>query len=157
MTRVVLAGALALVAVASCPATAQGSDAGAIESCIQSKVTAEQDPKACIGVLSRPCLDDDRNSSTGDMVECLDREAEAWDGLLNDYYKRLQDKLDEKQRIALRDLQRAWIAYRDKACAFHHVYHQGTIAAPMQASCLNEETARRALSLRTFLNDAEGR
>ena len=138
-------------------AEAQDSDTETIEACIQSKVTAEQDPNACIGVLSQPCLDDGRNNSTAGMAACLDREAKAWDRLLNDYDKRLTDELDDKQRTALRDLQRAWIAYRDKACAFHQVYHQGTIAAPMQSSCLNEETARRALSLRNFLNDAEGR
>ena len=141
------------------PAIAQIDEHGSntIESCIQSKVTAEQDPKACIGVLSQPCLDNDRNNSTAGMAACLDREAKAWDGLLNDYDKRLTRELDDKQRTALRDLQRAWIAYRDKACAFHHVFHQGTNAAPMQASCMNKETARHALLLRSFLNDAEGR
>src|SRR3712207_5443187 len=114
MTPVVLAAVIALLAVAGCPATAQDSDTETIE--------------ACIGVLSQPCLDDSRNNSTAGMVACLDREAKAWDGLLNDYDKRLTDKLDDKQRTTLRELQRAWIAYRDKACAFHNVFHQGTNA-----------------------------
>src|SRR3712207_1414521 len=116
MMPVVLAAVIALLAVADHPATAQGSDTEAIESCLESKVTAERDPKACIGVLSQPCLDDGRNNSTGGMVACLDREAKAWAGLLNDYDKRLTDKLDDKQHTALRELQRAWIIYRDKAC-----------------------------------------
>jgi uncharacterized protein YecT (DUF1311 family) len=139
------------------PARAENADTTAIESCIQSKIAAEQDVKRCIGVLAQPCLDDPKGQSTAGMVACLEREARAWDRLLNDYYTRLSEQLDGAQREALRDLQRSWIAYRDKACGFYRIYHQGTVAGPMTASCLNDETARRALALRDFLSDAEGR
>ena len=44
-------------------------------------------------------------------------------------------------------MQRAWIESRDRTCAFYDDYHQGTIARPMSALCINRETARRALFL----------
>ena len=146
-----------LSAVLCGPAAAQETDARSIESCIQSKIAAEQDAKRCIGAVAQPCLDDAKSQSTASMVACLDREARAWDRLLNDTYERLSALLDESQREALRDVQRSWIAYRDKACGFHRIYHQGTSAGLMAMSCVNDETARRALALREFLNDAEGR
>jgi uncharacterized protein YecT (DUF1311 family) len=59
--------------------------------------------------------------------------------------------------VKLRDMQRAWIESRNRTCDFYYDYHQGTIAAPMGALCVNRETARRALFLLDFLNDAEGR
>jgi uncharacterized protein YecT (DUF1311 family) len=69
----------------------------------------------------------------------------------------LRDKLDEDQKVKLRDMQRAWIDSRDRTCAFYWDYFQGTMASPMTAFCSNRETARRALFLLGFLADAEGR
>ena len=64
---------------------------------------------------------------------------------------------DAEQKDKLRYMQRAWIESRDRTCAFYYDYHQGSITAPMGALCVNRETARRALFLLDFLNDAEGR
>ena len=85
------------------------------------------------------------------------REHAVWDDILNETFRRLRDKLDAKQKIKLRDMQRAWVELRDRTCAFYWDYFQGTIASPMGAFCNNRETARRALFLLGFLNDAEGR
>ena len=54
-------------------------------------------------------------------------------------------------------MQLAWIASRDKTCAFYWDYFQGSMAMPMSIGCDNRETARRALFLLGFLDDAEGR
>jgi uncharacterized protein YecT (DUF1311 family) len=54
-------------------------------------------------------------------------------------------------------MQRAWIAARDRSCAFYWDYHQGTIAVPMVAYCMLRETARRVMFLRGFLEGGEGR
>jgi uncharacterized protein YecT (DUF1311 family) len=75
--------------------------------------------------------------------------------MLNDTFRRLRDKLDDERK--LRDLQRAWIESRDKTCSFYYDYYQGTMASPMSAYCNVRETARRAMFLKFFLNDAEGR
>ena len=66
-------------------------------------------------------------------------------------------KLDDKQQIKLRDMQRAWIASRDKTCAFYWDYFQGSMANPMLAECVSRQTARGALFLLGFLNEAEGK
>jgi len=50
-------------------------------------------------------------------------------------------------------MQRAWIASRDKSCAFFYDIFQGTTANPMMAACLTRETGRRALFLLPFLDD----
>ncbi|MEJ2378869.1 MAG: lysozyme inhibitor LprI family protein [Pseudolabrys sp.] len=63
----------------------------------------------------------------------------------------------DKQKVKRRDMQRAWIASRDKTCAFYWGFFQDTTTSPMTADCVNRETARRALFPLGFLNDAEGR
>jgi len=156
--RSATAGVIALLCVP--PALAQGDkpDARAsvtIQDCIKSKKADSQE--SCIGVVSDPCLNRDETKSTADMVACITREQMVWDDILNETFRRLREKLDDKQRIKLRAVQRAWIVSRDKTCAFYWDYFQGTMASPMSAACDNREIARRALFLLGFLNDAEGK
>jgi uncharacterized protein YecT (DUF1311 family) len=132
-------------------------DSSAIQSCIKSVRGPVQKADRCIDTIAGPCLKRPGTLSTADMVACAGREAAVWDDILNETFRRLNEKLDDAQRIKLRDMQRAWIESRDRTCAFYDDYHQGTIARPMSALCINRETARRALFLLDFLNDAEGR
>ena len=122
--------------------------------------------KSCIGrmlaaALGLPFVDADKEieaaGSTADNMACIAREQKVWNVILNETYRGLRGKLDEQQQVKLRDMQRAWIASRDKTCAFYWDYFQGTMASPMSASCENRETGRRALFLLGFLNDAEGK
>jgi uncharacterized protein YecT (DUF1311 family) len=155
-----LASLLAMVVAAGIgllPAAAQTSrptvkDTRAIEDCLKSKPDAQE---RCIGIVSNPCLDLDATKSTADQNACVDRERVVWDDILNETFRRLRDKLDDQQKAKLRDMQRAWITFRDTTCAFYWDYFQGTMASPMSASCANKETARRALFLLGFLEDAE--
>ena len=159
-----MVGALAasVLLLAAAPGVAQnpkqaGADSKAIQSCIKSVKGSVIRADRCIGTVADPCLKRPGAQSTADMVQCAGREAAVWDDILNETFRRLRDKLDEEQRTKLRDMQRAWIESRDRTCAFYYDYHQGSIAAPMGALCVNRETARRALFLLDFLNDAEGR
>lgn len=131
-------------------------DSAAIQDCIKSAAEPREEDR-CIGIVANPCADRDDAKSTADQVACAAREHAVWDDILNETFRRLCDKLDAKQKIKLRDMQRAWVDSRDRTCAFYWDYHQGTIASPMSAFCSNRETARRALFLLGFLNDAEGR
>lgn len=156
-----LAALLALALFGAClqPGAAQtaklsAKESALIQDCIKSK---SDNQEACIGIVSGPCLQRDETKSTADMVECVAREQAVWDDILNETYRRLRDKLDDKQKTKLRDMQRAWIASRQKTCAFYWDYFQGTMASPMSAECVNKETARRALFLLGFLLDAEGK
>jgi uncharacterized protein YecT (DUF1311 family) len=119
------------------------TDQATVEACLKK---AGDKPETCIGTVADPCLQN--AESTADMNGCYDREIRVWDGMLNAAYKGLQPQLDAKQAEALRDVQRSWIAYRDKRCAFYWTFYQGTIASPMGGACVNDETARRALDLR---------
>jgi uncharacterized protein YecT (DUF1311 family) len=92
-----------------------------------------------------------------EVIACDRREQAVWDNILNEAYRSLLAKLDETQQQKLRDMQRAWIASRDKSCSFFYDYFEGTMANPMIAACEARETGRRALFLLGFLNDAEGK
>jgi len=132
-------------------------DSATIQDCLKSATGGPLQQERCIGIVADACVEKENAMSTADMVACAAREHAVWDDVLNETFRRLRDKLDAKQKIQLRDMQRAWVASRDRTCAFYWDYHQGTIAAPMGALCQNRETARRALFLLGFLDDAEGR
>jgi uncharacterized protein YecT (DUF1311 family) len=159
LSLLVAAGVLLVAApgIAQNPKQA-GNDSKAIQSCVKNvKGSVARNGDRCIGTVADPCLKRPGAQSTADMVQCIGREAAVWDDILNETFRRLRDKLDEQQKGKLRDMQRAWIESRDRTCAFYEDYHQGTIARPMAAFCINRETARRALFLLDFLNDADGR
>ena len=154
-----IAGLAMTLAGAVLPAAAEGGkpavrDTRAIEDCLKSKPDAQD---SCIGIVSDPCLNRDETKSTADQNACIDRELAVWDDILNETFRRLRDKLDDAQKGKLRDMQRAWIASKEKTCAFYWDYYQGTMASPMAAACVNRETARRALFLIGFMLDAEGK
>ena len=130
------------------------NDTADIEDCLKSKPDAQE---SCIGIVSNPCLDRDSTKSTADQNACINREFAVWDDILNETYRRLREKLDDAQKVKLRDMQRAWVASKEKTCAFYWDYYQGTMASPMAAACANRETARRALFLIGFMLDAEGK
>jgi uncharacterized protein YecT (DUF1311 family) len=81
------------------------------------------------------------------MVACSERERAVWDAMLNGAYEALREGFDAIQRAALRDAQRAWIAYRDKNCALWYALSDGTIRQTLAAGCMSDMTARRALEL----------
>jgi uncharacterized protein YecT (DUF1311 family) len=124
-------------------------DAAAVRACLNSERGGELDGERCIGVIADPCLE--TAASTADMNDCATREYRVWDALLNDAFGQVRKLLDAKQQIKLRDMQRAWIASRDKTCQFYWDFHQGSIASPMAAYCMARETARRVMFLRRFL------
>lgn len=148
----------AVLALAPTPSRAEkpdAADSAKVQSCIKSAAGRERE--RCIGVVADPCADDDKAQSTADQVACAAREFAVWDDILNETFRRLRDKLDAKQKIKLRDMQRAWIDSRKRSCDFYWDFFQGTMASPMSAFCENRETARRALFLLGFLDNAEGR
>jgi uncharacterized protein YecT (DUF1311 family) len=127
-----------------------------IEDCIKTAAPAGKaasDAERCIGVVANPCLDDDKTKSTADMNACIEREHAVWDDILNETFRRLREKLDAARRVKLREMQRAWLADREKTCAFYWDFYQGTMASQMASTCVNRETARRALFLLGFVLD----
>ncbi|HMF22310.1 MAG TPA: lysozyme inhibitor LprI family protein [Pseudolabrys sp.] len=143
------------------PAFAQdkpsAKDAAAIQRCIKVKTGRNWDWENCIGIISKPCSKDEAAMPSHEVIACERREQAVWDNILNETFRSLLGKLDEAQQQKLREMQRAWIASRDKSCAFFYDYFEGSMANPMIAACEARETGRRALFLLGFLNDAEGK
>ena len=155
-TAMILALLLASPVTAARAAEPDAAATNTIEDCIKTAAPAGKPMSAaerCIGIVSNPCLDDNKTKSTADMNACVDRERAVWDDMLNETYRLLAAKLDADQKGKLRDMQRAWIASRDKTCGFYWDFYQGTMASPMASVCVNRETALRTLFLLSFLYD----
>ena len=84
--------------------------------------------------------------TTADIVECLTETYEDWDARLNTAYRAAVEPLEGERRTQLRDVQRAWIAYRDASCGYYRS-GEGTIAAIEGNSCMVELTRTRAEEL----------
>jgi uncharacterized protein YecT (DUF1311 family) len=152
---------LAIIFVFSGPAFAQdkpaAKDVAVIEKCVKSKTGRNWRWESCIGVISEPCSKDEGSMSSRQVIDCYDREQAVWDDILNKSYQALLKALDTDQQAKLREMQRAWIASRDKSCEFLFDYFQGTMANPMIAACKSRTTGRQALYLRGFAEDVAER
>jgi uncharacterized protein YecT (DUF1311 family) len=69
-------------------------------------------------VVSKPCVKDEMAMPPLEIIAYYDREREVWDDILNKSFKTLREGLEDKQIRKLRDMQRAWVASRDKPYAF---------------------------------------
>jgi len=97
-------------------------------------------------LVADPCIAKD-GSNLG-TADCYRIETAIWDAILNDNYKELMAALDDKEQVQkLKDMQRAWIAFRDTTCDFYWFKIRGSMSVPMTAACQLRETARRALLL----------
>nr|WP_255434643.1 MULTISPECIES: lysozyme inhibitor LprI family protein [unclassified Paracoccus (in: a-proteobacteria)] len=83
---------------------------------------------------------------------CLGAERDYWDGQLNDGYTRLMAAEVGEGADALRQAERAWIAFRDSLCAYEArswaSQPEGDMAGP---ACLTRETALQSLRIDGYL------
>ena len=101
-------------------------------------------------LVADPCIKAEGGSNLG-TADCYRIEAVIWDKLLNENYKELMAVIDEKEdQDKLKEMQRAWIAYRDTTCDFYWHKIHGSMSVPMTAACQLRESARRALLLAFF-------
>lgn len=142
---------MALAAIGADPAIADPGDMETITSCLKAEQDAGRDARSCVGVISKPCMEQPGGDSTVGMTMCFDRETKAWDDLLNIEYQKLLGTLDPNAVIKVRTAQRAWIASRDADCAVPYgLFEGGTIAQPMSVECMQDATATRTLQLREW-------
>ncbi len=123
---------------------------------------------ACVGRSAEQCMiDSEGGGSNLGASACYGKELEAWDARLNDWYAEALREAREadadmegmsftppSQEEALRQMQRAWITFRDAKC--EHVaslYQGGTGAGPASAECQMYETGAQAIYLRRLLNE----
>ena len=159
-----LALALGLLASSAGAQNLPYSDTGTVQCLSQAGSYAAR--LACAGVSAGQCMDTPEGGSTVGMGGCLDGELTFWDAMLNANYKAVMaearhmdaNRLPAQRSlpgsaVALRDMQRAWITFRDKACAFEGTrWDGGTGQGPATLGCLMQQTARQALDLQTFGN-----
>lgn len=147
---------LSLVVVIHAAAVAQtrkptAKETVAIQDCVKQKAETPEGAEACmLKLVAEPCIEAEGGSNLG-MADCHRIEQAIWDAMLNGFYKDLQEELDAAQKAKLREMQRAWIASRDRTCEFYHHKIQGSMAVPMSAACMMRETAQRALLLKQFM------
>lgn len=96
------------------------------------------------------CMDR-AGGSTRPMLDCMQAETARWDQRLNAAYRGMTTSRDvaDDTKALLRDAQRAWITYRDKACAAAGDLEAkgGSLALIVAGDCVLRMTAQRAAEL----------
>lgn len=95
------------------------------------------------------CMDK-ADSTTVDMLDCIDTETKLQDGRLNKAYKEAMAQLSPDRKKQLQQAQRAWIGYRDANCAFYADPEGGTMARVIASDCFMSATATRAKELESL-------
>lgn len=144
-------------AALSLPAPAVAGEAEEIRACLADAAH----PMDCIGLTVGACTQRPGGETTVGMVDCINAETEVWDAILNEEYGTTMSLLREEDETgdlaapgmtregALREAQRAWIAFRDAECRAQYArWGGGTLRQVVGANCVMSETAERAIELR---------
>ncbi|NND17574.1 MAG: DUF1311 domain-containing protein [Silicimonas sp.] len=121
----------------------------------------------CIGASAAACYSPEGVYSNYAIGACFALEADLWDRRLNDAYRALlaveaelvanvaeSDIRLPDTAAALREMQRAWIPYRDAACWYEYTtWGGGTGGGPGNAECLMRLTGQKALELEARLKE----
>ncbi|MEY8096475.1 lysozyme inhibitor LprI family protein [Falsihalocynthiibacter sp. S25ZX9] len=118
-------------------------------------------PHGCIGLSANQCMEVSSGGySTRGMDACFGAEIELWDGLLNLSYQSLRESDQQAdgasggtRATALRDMQRAWIVFRDNTCKYEYAqWAGGSGAGPAYAACVMNMTGQQAMALDVMLS-----
>lgn len=164
MKRAASGASILFTAALTATAARASDDAQAIAACLDDSA----DKRACIGTIAVPCADLPGGETTVGISDCLSREHDAWDTLLNRYWKPLMQAAhasDEAEAprpagapaaaATLRAAQRAWIAFRDAECAHAAAeWGMGSMRLIAGADCMRSMTAERAIEFHDRLNDS---
>lgn len=89
------------------------------------------------------------------MNICASKDFEREDARLNKNYRELQAKLEGDRRTGLREVQLAWIKFRDLQCDFQAAQYEGGTMQPLvRATCLTDMTKQRNKDLKYMLDEA---
>jgi uncharacterized protein YecT (DUF1311 family) len=100
-----------------------------------------------------PCAD---AQSQAEMNMCWGKEYKAADAKLNKAYQDFMSKLDESEKVQLKNAQLAWLKYRDTNCEFvADQYKGGTMRPMIAAMCLADVTNARVNELKSQIKDRE--
>lgn len=86
---------------------------------------------------------------------CAARDYEREDARLNRNYRELVAKLDAERKSQLKEVQLAWIKFRDLQCEYDSTQYQGgTIYSLVHSACLLQMTKQRNKDLKAMIEDA---
>jgi uncharacterized protein YecT (DUF1311 family) len=162
MTRFVLLACLILAASSQARADdfdPTPADRKAIADCLEQSAgqSALKRMGECIGRVADPCPNAP-GATTVSIVACNLREQKIWDEWLNDWYGKAQAALRTNPLAAqaLKDAQRAWIAFRDASCHYEsQLYEGGTFASVAAGNCMRITTGMRAIEMRAIADDLD--
>ena len=154
---------LALCLAAPAQAQSIDFDPSPAEACLAARGADD-----CIGRAATLCTEQPDASTTVGMGFCFGAERDWWDARLNETYADLMTRETardaEMKEIgatvpetasALRDMQRAWISFRDAACVYEYAqWGGGTGGGPAHAACMMRLTADQTLALQSRLDDS---
>ena len=121
-------------------------------------------PRFSIALLLLPALplhaqtlDCDNAMTQTEMNQCAAQALEQEDQRLNRVYNQYRAGLQAKDRQALKQVQLAWIKFRDLDCKqVASVYEGGSMQPMVRAHCLAERTRERITHLEQMADGAEG-
>ena len=106
------------------------------------------------GVLALNCADPQTQT---DMNICAGKDLDRETKKINQTYNAVRAKLDAKQQQDLKQVQLAWIAFKDLDCKFQASGVEGGSIQPLIVSgCLKEKTMQRNKELDSLLHCQEG-
>lgn len=135
----------ALLAFSLLSATATGShaaDAGSTEKNVSSS--------------SSEALSCDNAGTQAQMEQCATQALNQADTELNQTYVDYRNRLDQRQQNQIRDVQLAWIKYRDLSCKYASSDISGSAHALALQTCLTEKTQERTRELKALATCPEG-
>lgn len=102
-------------------------------------------------------LDCNKAVTQAEMNGCVTQDLNQADAELNQTYLAYRAKLRPAQQNQIRDVQLAWMKYRDLSCRFESSSVAGGSAAGMALqTCLAEKTRQRAGELKALAGCPEG-
>lgn len=106
--------------------------------------------------ISHAATCDDPKTQT-EINRCASSTLEAETAAINSVYNRYRAGLDATEKQQLKDVQLAWIKYKDLACKFETLGVEGGSMQPyVLAQCLIEQTKTRRKQLEALLRCDSG-
>ena len=100
-----------------------------------------------------PCAD---AQTQAEMTMCWGKEYKAADARLNEAYRQFAAKLDDAEKVQLKNVQLAWLKYRDANCDFVADQYKGGTMRPMIAAiCLADVTNNRTTELKAQMKERD--
>lgn len=92
-----------------------------------------------------------------DINQCASKELDNETKKINKIYNEYREKLNPARKQQLKEVQLAWIKFKDLACQFDASgVEGGSVHSMVLSSCLAEKTRQRSKELESLANCREG-